>query len=97
MDVEGEFRAAGTEFHDVIRQQLDLAGDALAIQQGPIAAVEVGEPKIKLLVLFDTDDGMPAADAVVALRVKGNSRSGIAPKSDFFQSVEIELLDLIGF
>src|SRR5580704_15736690 len=88
---------AGAELDDIVGQELDLAADALAVEHGAVAGIEVGDAEVKLVVVFDADHRVAAADGIVALHVKGDGGFRIAAEGDFLQAGEIELVDLVDF
>src|SRR5262249_17939275 len=99
LQVEGELRSALAELDGVVGRKLHLAGDPLAVEQGAVAAAEIGEPERDpaALALLDSDRRMLAADHVIPFRVIRDGRAGVAADQDVIQALQRNLLDLIGF
>jgi hypothetical protein len=97
LDSDSECRPAGTEFDNIIGQQILFDPDRLAVHPNTIAAAQVGDPERQSVAAHYLDDGMTATDGVVQQPVKRDIRRGPPADGQFVRPVELELLDPVGF
>ena len=96
LKVELELGAARPELHHVARPDARRAADALAVDEGAVAAVEVCDGEDRGVVRVLRDARVLAPDEVVTVRVVTDGRRRVAPQNQLFDVIEGELLDLVG-
>ena len=97
LHLELELRSGGAELHGIAVRDPGGAIDAMLVEKGAVAAVEVGQQELVGVRFVAGDARVLAPHQVVLFGMVFDRRPGVAPDQQLGEVLEGKLLDFVGF